>query len=420
MSHAASMNLLSFDLLRDPGSVDTRLKWALAGSVAVHVAFAIIASVRFMPMSVPIAPYQVDLVTLADIQAPPTPAPKSQPRPAPPAKPREPERMTDSLRGALESVVVPGPRNVEAVKNVEPVSPPPPVSQPDPPKPDVPRVQSPPQPPQRASAPPKASPKPSSSTQENVSSAQTLAQKLKEAVKKVVVPPLRALPPSAESQQKGEAPVHDPKERKSVKQPSQSVKLREFKHSQETPAESAKVPLIPDPVVVPSQAPTLAKVEQDRTQSRPAVAKTSLKPDNEERENAAIDTLPPIPEVKPLRSHRLTLTNRPVGGSASEANKYWAEVQSKIAGEWVPPPIHRQEPLHVVLAFRIKQTGQVQSLRFVQKSGNAYHDSAVKRAVMAASPLPPVPQDMTKTYCMTKSYCDLEFKFTFDPRKTPQ
>ena len=421
MSHAASMNLLSFDLLRDPGSVDTRLKWALAGSVAVHVAFAIIASVRFMPMSVPIAPYQVDLVTLADIQAPPTPAPKSQPRPAPPAKPREPERMTDSLRGALESVVVPGPRNVEAVKNVEPVSTPPPVSQPDPPKPDVPRVQSPPQPPQRASAPPKASPKPSSSPPQNVS----LAQTLKEAVKKVVVPEFQSSqPPSAESPlQKDEAPVHAPKKSqvvKSVKQPSQSVKLREFKRSQETPAESAKVPLIPDPVVVPSQAPTLAKVEQDHTQSRPAVAKTPLKPDNEEREEAAIDTLLPIPEVKPLRSHRLTLTNRPVGGSASEANKYWAEVQSKIAAEWLPPRIHRQEPLHVVLAFRIKQTGQVQSLRFVRKSGNAYHDSAVKRAVMAASPLPPVPPDMTKTYCMTKSYCDLEFKFTFDPRRTPQ
>ena len=383
MSHAASMNLLSFDLLRDPGSVDTRLKWALAGSVAVHVAFAIIASVRFMPMSVPIAPYQVDLVTLADIQAPPTPAPKSQPRPAPPAKPREPERMTDSLRGALESVVVPGPRNVEAVKNVEPVSTPPPASQPAPPKPDVPRVQSPPQPPPRDSAPPKVSPKPL----QNVS----LAQTLREAVKKVVVPEFQSSqPPSAESpRQKDEAPVHAPKKSrvvKSVKQPSQSVKLREFKHSQETPAESAKVPLIPDPVVVPSQAPTLAKVEQNHTQSRPA-AKTPLKPDNEEREEAAIDTLPPIPEVKPLRSHRLTLTNRPVGGSASEANKYWAEVQSKIAGEWVPPPIHRQEPLHVVLAFRIKQTGQVQSLRFVQKSGNAYHDSAVKRAVMAASPI---------------------------------
>lgn len=420
MSHAASMNLLSFDLLRDPGSVDTRLKWALAGSVAVHVAFAIIASVRFMPMSVPIAPYQVDLVTLADIQAPPTPAPKSQPRPAPPAKPREPERMTDSLRGALESVVVPGPRNVEAVKNVEPVSTPPPVSQPDPPKPDVPRVQSPPQPPQRASAPPKASPKPP----QNVS----LAQTLREAVKKVVVPEFQSSqPPSAKSPpQKDEAPVHAPKKSrvvKSVKQPSQSVKLREFKRSQETPAESAKVPLIPDPVVVPSQAPTLAKVEQDHSPSRPAVAKTPLKPDNEEREEAAIDTLP-IPEVKLLQSHRLisrqegtheTLTNLHVGGSASESNKYWAQVWSKIDREWVAPrvAIDQRKPVQVVLAFRVEQTGQVPegTLRFIRKSGNEYYDSAVKRAVVAASPLPPFPSDMTEP-----SY-DIKFQFTFRPNK---
>ena len=416
MSHAVSMNLLSFDLLRDPGSVDTRLKWALAGSIAVHVAVAIIASLRFMPMSErPVGPYQVSLVTLADIQASPTPAPKSQPRPAPTAKPREPERITDSLKGALESVVVPDPRNVETAKNVEPVSTPPPAPQPDPPKPDVPRVQSTPQPPQLASAPSKVPPKSSSSTPQNVS----LAQTLKEAVKKVVVPEFQSSqPPSAKSPpQKDDAPVHPPKDSrpvKSVKPPSRSGTLSKVK------AEDQEVV----PKAVPPQAPTLAKLEQNRTPSRPA-AKTPLKPDNEEREEADIDTLP-IPEVK-LVSHRLSPrqtegSTAHGGGSDSEMNKYWAEVQSKIAGEWVPPPIHQQEPLHVVLAFRIEQTGQVQeqSLHFVEESGNTYHDSAVKRAVMAASPLPPVPPDMTKTYCRTKSYCDLEFKFTFDPQRTPK
>lgn len=414
MSHAASMNLLSFDLLRAPGSVDTRLKWALAVSVAVHVAVAIIASLRFMPMSErPVGPYQVSLVTLADIQASPTPAPKSQPRPAPTAKPREPERITDSLRGALESVVVPRPRNVEVAKNVEPVSTPPPAPQPDPPKPDVPRVQSTPQPPQLASAPSKVSPKSSSSTPQNVS----LAQTLKEAVKKVVVPPPLQASPQSPPSQKDDAPVHPPKDSRPVKSgkpPSRSATPSKIK------AEDQEVV----PEAVPPQAPKLAKLEQNRTPSRPA-AKTPLKPDNEEREDADIDTLP-IPEVK-LVSHRLSPrqtegSTAHGGGSDSQMNKYWAEVQSKIAGEWVPPPIHQQEPLEVVLAFRIEQTGQVQeqSLHFVEESGNAYHDSAVKRAVMAASPLPPVPPDMTKTYCRTKSYCDLEFKFTFDPQRTPK
>ena len=90
MSHAVSMNLLSFDLLRAPGSVDTRLKWALAGSVAVHVAFAIIASIRLMPMSErPIAPYHVDLVTLADLQVSPTPAPTPAPKSQPAPKSRD-------------------------------------------------------------------------------------------------------------------------------------------------------------------------------------------------------------------------------------------------------------------------------------------------------------------------------------------
>ena len=410
MSHAASMNLLSFDVLRDPGSVDRRLKWALAGSVAVHVAFATIASIRLMPMiERPVAPYHVDLVTLADIQMSPAPAPKSQPRPAPTAKPRDPERITDSLRGALESVVVPGPRNVEAAKNVEPVSTPPPASQPGQPKPDVPRVQSTPAPPQRASAPSKASPKSSSDTK-HVS----LAQTLKQAIEKVVVPDLRSSrPPSAESpQQKDEAPVHAPKDSrvvKSEKPPSRPGILSKDKAEDQEDG----------PVVVPPPDPTLAKIEQAQI----TVAKTPVSPDDDGRENVAIDTLLTLSDVKFLRSHRLnprqtaggtqTLTSLlPGGESDSETDKYWAQVWSRIDGEWVAPPVAvRQQELHVVLAIRVEQTGQVreQSVDFVEKSGNAYYDSAAKRAVVLASPLPSFPPHMTEPYY------DFKFRFTFKP-----
>ena len=448
MSHTASMNLLSFDLLRAPGSVDTRLKWALAGSVAVHVAFASMAILRFMPMiDRPVASYHVDLVTLADIQASPAPAPESEPRPAPTVPPREPERITDSLVGALESVVVPAPRNVEVANNVEPVSTPSPASQPSPLEFDVPRVQSPPRPPQLASGPPRIQPtRPSP-----IPTADSLAQTLKQAVETVVVPkiqressdvPLPSQPPQpAESPplKKNKVPVHAPKISrlvKSVKQPSRPVKTPEVKNAQVTPVESPEVSLIPGlvpqnadedrkevPVVVPSPAPTLAKVAQDHAPSRPTVAKTPStpsRPDNDRRENAAIDNLP-IPEVKPLQSHRLsspqteggtheTLTKLHVGGSASEANKYWAQVWSKIDREWVAPPvaIHQQEPLQVVLAIRVEQTGRVQeeALAFVQKSGNEYYDSAAKRAVVAASPLPPFPPHMTEPYY------DFKFRFT--------
>ncbi len=413
MSHAASMNLLSFDVLRVPGSVDRRLKWALAGSVAVHVAFATIASIRLMPMiERPVAPYHVDLVTLADLQATPTPAPKSQPasksqpRPAPTAKPRQPERITDSLKGALESVVVPGPRNAEVAKNIEPVSTPPPASQPDPPKPDVPRVQSTPPPPQRASSPSKVPPK-SSSAPKNVS----LAQKLKQAVEKVKVPEFQSSqPPSAESpQQKDEAPVPAPKASRLVKseKPPSKVKAEDQEDV---------------PFAVPPQAPKLAKVEQDRTPSPRMQVKpgpSRLRAGEEEGEDA-IDALS-IPSMEPLQ-HRLssretesatheTLTDLHVGGAASQTNKYWAQVWSRIDREWVAPPvaIDQREPLQVVLAIRVRRSGRIQEevLHFVQKSGNEYYDSAAKRAVVAASPLPSFPSDMTEPYY------DFKFRFTF-------
>lgn len=409
MSHAASMNLLSFDVLRAPGSVDRRLKWALAGSVAVHVAFAALASIRLMPIERPVAPYYVDLLTPADLQVSPTPAPKSQPRPAPTAKPRKPERITDSLRGALESVVVPGPRNVKVATNVEPVSTPPPASQPDQPNPDVPRVQSTPQPMQRASAPSTVPPQSSSDPQNG-----SLAQMLKRAVEKVKVPELQSSPPlSAESpQQKAEAPVRDPE-----KPPSRSGVL-----SKGTDEDQEDVP-----VVVPPPAPTLAKVEQDRTPSRTA-ARRQVKPDpsrlraGDEEGEDAIDDLPIIPPVEPLRAHRLssreteratheTLTDLHVGGAASETNTYWAQVWSRIDREWVAPhvAVDQREPLQVVLAIRVRRSGRIQEevLRFVRKSGNEYYDSAARRAVVAASPLPSFPPDMTDPYY------DFKFRFTF-------
>lgn len=413
MSHAASMNLLSCDVLRDPGSVDRRLKWALAGSVAVHVAFAAIASIRLTPMiERPAAPYHVDLMTLADLQVSPTPAPKSQPRPAPTAKPRKPERITDSLKGALESVAVPGPRNVNVATNVEPVSTPPPASQPDPPNPDVPRVQSTPQPPQRASAPSTVPPT-SSSGPQNVS----LAQTLKQAVAKVVVPEIQSSPPpSAESPpQKDEAPVRDPDDSRLVtseKPPSRSGIL-----SKGTAEDQEDVQVAPPP------APMLAKVQAP---SRTAVRKP-VKPDpsrlragGEEGEDA-IDALP-IPPVEPLRAHRLssreteratheTLTDLHVGGAASATNKYWAQVWSRIDRAWVAPhvAIDQREPLQVVLAIRVRRSGRIQEevLHFVRKSGNEYYDSAAKRAVVAASPLPSFPPDMTDPYY------DFKFRFTF-------
>ena len=409
MSHAASMNLLSFDVLRVSGPVDTRLKWALAGSVAVHVTFAAMAIIRFMPMlERPVAPYHVALVTLADIQPSPAPVPESHPRPVPTAKPREPERITNSLVGDLESVVVPGPRNVEAAKHIEPVLTPPP-PQPAAREPDVPRVQALPTPPQLDSGPsgiPSTRPAPMT---KDVS----LAQTLKQAVAAVVVPLKSSRPPSAESppSQKDNAPVHAPKAGRPA---SRSGESPEFKHFQETLAENG-------PVVKPLPAPTLARIEQ----ARPTVAKTPVSPDDDGPENVAIDTLP-IPKVKHLRSHRLnprqtaggtqTLTSLlPGGESDSETEKYWAQVWSRIDGEWVAPPvaIRQQDPLHVVLAIRVEQTGQVreQSVDFVEKSGNAYYDSAAKRAVVSASPLPRFPPHMTEPYY------DFKFRFTFKPDK---
>ena len=500
MSYAAPFSLLSFHLPDRADSAEERLTWPLAGSLVIHAAVLIaFVSLRFASsLEQSSGSYEVTLVTLSEISASSTASPEKQSRPernvakvpppkaevrkapkaaplqkavsppipVPQEKPRVPERVTDSLLGALDSVVVPKLQALALPQKAAPVpaQAPPPIRQSPALEMDVQPIQAPPQPPKLDSdvVPKKQAPR-----------VDPLAQTLKQAVGTIDVPkkpkpastrvspavasdaeqkqdltriprssgitlPSRAprladgAPPEAP---KKETPLHTARKSSTVEsltQAIQSVRVPASMTPQPAQPVPEAVPFVPEaspklpraaeppdmPIVVPPQAPQLAKlpVEQDQVSSQPAVPMTTSEPDTLDRQIAKL-TIPPDFDAQPgfqqtERGTQDMLALR-VAGSFPKENTYWKRVQAMIAGNWI---VHRvkvrhRKPLQVVLKFRVERNGQVTESHVVQSSGNTYFDSMAQRALVAATPLPSFPE------IMPNLFHDVQYTFTGPPNR---
>lgn len=72
---------------------------------------------------------------------------------------------------------------------------------------------------------------------------------------------------------------------------------------------------------------------------------------------------------------------------------YLAAIRNKIGSRWVPPPgmDARGRTVHATLYFRIGRDGQISVAQIEASSGNAFFDQTAMRALLAATPLPPLP-----------------------------
>ena len=79
---------------------------------------------------------------------------------------------------------------------------------------------------------------------------------------------------------------------------------------------------------------------------------------------------------------------------------YLAAIRNKIGAHWVPPPgLDAQgRQIQATLYFRIGKDGQISVARIETTSGMAYFDQTAMRALLAATPLPPLPAGFTDNY----------------------
>ena len=92
------------------------------------------------------------------------------------------------------------------------------------------------------------------------------------------------------------------------------------------------------------------------------------------------------------------------GGSDFAARYPWyvEAIRRRIAQNWVQsaidPAARASRTIHAVTTFTISRDGSVKDVRIAQTSGNASFDNSGLRAVLASSPMPPLPNDYAGSY----------------------
>lgn len=101
---------------------------------------------------------------------------------------------------------------------------------------------------------------------------------------------------------------------------------------------------------------------------------------------------PPAPAAPPAPSPPLR-----VDAPEFDCTNYCAVLQHKLEGQWAPPPVSSQEPVHAVVGFTINQDGSVSNVTLDSSSNNFYFDQAAQRAVLLAAPMPPLPRTLSSS-----------------------
>jgi TonB family protein len=79
---------------------------------------------------------------------------------------------------------------------------------------------------------------------------------------------------------------------------------------------------------------------------------------------------------------------------------YLAALRNKIGSRWVPPPgiPANRQPIRTILYFRISRDGEVSVAQVETSSGFPFFDQTALRALLSATPLPPLPAGYNDNY----------------------
>lgn len=173
--------------------------------------------------------------------------------------------------------------------------------------------------------------------------------------------------------------------------------------------EAPKLPesALPKPSLPPRAALPLRAGEKELPSL--AQSSTSAHVDKPQRTDRPVESRP-APEAP-----RGLPTGSPAGAGATSVDAsdfpyawYLRQVLQKVEGEWQRqnqrnPPI--QKPLVLV---EIQRNGSIRVPKIEESSGNALYDQAALRAVLDASPFPPLPQEWPRPSLRVQFRFDLE------------
>jgi len=192
-------------------------------------------------------------------------------------------------------------------------------------------------------------------------------------------PPVPARPaPVLPSRAPAPTPAPEPRD----KAPREAPRLPEAALPKPSLPSRAVAPLRPGEKELPSLAnpTTAARVDKPQSTARPAESQAAP---------------PPAPRGLPTGSPA------GVGARSLEASDfpyawYLRQVQQKIEGAWQRQN-HLKEPnQRPSVVFEIRRDGSIGAPRIQDTSGNTLYDQAALRAILEASPFPPLPEGWPK------------------------
>ncbi|MDF1524868.1 MAG: energy transducer TonB [bacterium] len=93
------------------------------------------------------------------------------------------------------------------------------------------------------------------------------------------------------------------------------------------------------------------------------------------------------------------VANAPTGGNDIPSNikfrAYYNRIWAQIRSSWVPQGETSEASLLTVVGIRIAPNGVIEQSWIEKRSGNDYYDQSALRAIRKASPLPPLPEELS-------------------------
>ena len=153
-------------------------------------------------------------------------------------------------------------------------------------------------------------------------------------------------------------------------------------------------------IIAAPQEPTTKIVKNDNKQNthkekpKPRVIS---KPKRRTRHKPKPKSRPkPEPTAKsnPTKTLRQGKASLQVEGKNFTDDFYLNLIITKIANNWLNP-LRGGRKISTVIYFKIQKNGDVTDIKIEKSSGNKLFDQSAKRAVMASSPLPSLPESYT-------------------------
>jgi colicin import membrane protein len=214
-----------------------------------------------------------------------------------------------------------------------------------------------------------------------------------------VAPAEAAKKPEPEKQPEPEKPVPAPEKPPEEKKPEppkpdeKTVTLPDAEKKPEPKPEPAKPPQ--------PEAKKPAPEKEDEKKPEPAPKKATkdelAKAEGEKRDQDIQDAIRKLGERgKGKEAAGLGGREEGKGGAGLDFIIYKNQVEGIIRKNWTW--VGANPNLTVRIAFSIQQSGEIASLRIVERSGDSSYDESVMRALKVSSPLPPPPEKYREVF----------------------